>query len=207
MLFSHNPIVFDAGGQASIIASQVGPKSLTLDFSPVAGDTLVAFLCTDKNPSVTVPTGFTVIVIGTGGQTTTNAAYKVSDGTETVVAWTVGATTSANQSGIYSIRGGVTPTVFDNQYDGSSTADEITVSATATDETLALCVASMDSRNNLTAITWSDGFTEDEYSPDQGAPGDTPISLASNTIATGTVTTTATYVNEMDQISATMVLI
>lgn len=166
--------------------------TITLDAAPSSGNLLT--LCVVGDATISQPGGWSTAnsaVADTG----TYIFYRVSDGTETSVQFTLSSSTTA--VGVYSEYSGTDPTPFDKTAStasntGSTISTGTTPTTTVADELLLAVVGISTVNSTVSASSWNNSFTEDY---DAHATGGNAVggAFASRIVsATGAYTTTAT---------------
>jgi len=173
--------------------------SVTLSSTAIAGNLIVIGIGVDKNAtSVTPPSGFTLIQSYTSASVSGAMAYKVANGTETTITWslgTVGAAGCTMWAGEY--RGTLSSGVLDVSVENDSGAGAVstlatgTTAATAQNDEIAIAMMMIDSVS-VESYTWDNSFSSVYDDSETGGCGG--LFVASKTLTTtGTQTSTCTW--------------
>ena len=178
--------------------------------APSANSLIVTAVGIDKNSgAITVPTNFTLLNDYVSDNVSGGFAFKVSDGTETSVAWNwATAQIPSMWVGVYT---GLTTTPLDVKAEADSGATSVTSQTTgttaATSQALELAISVMAADTNLNVDlgrAWTNSFTELVWVTGGGS-GDPGMSIAErNLTATGAVETTFSTTDIGDQMWASV---
>ena len=184
--------------------------TLTFGFTATSGRLLIAAIAIDKNSgAITIPSGYTLINEYISASVSAAIAFKISDGTETSVAWSwVNNHRHTLWVGEYS---GLAAIPLDVKAEADSGASAVTsqtsgtTAATAQADELAFGFWTADTGENVDAgRTYTNGFTEIAFVTTPGF-GQPPCIIATkNLTATGTVESTFETSDTGDQMYGSM---